>query len=219
MPPPLDGFRYDDEDPATSAAKPVTPAQSTPVALPGFRYDDEPAPTSTATTPEPTPSPAPTAPGGLTGFRYDDEPVPPVPPAQPVPVPVPVPGQADNLATPNGIYGDPDMPAMPVADPNDKRQGGLDSMVAGLVDAMREGRQLASGDAFSSDNIPAPVDRTFAGKIGYGFAHGTPTLASMVLGAAGGAAAGSAVAPGPGTAVGGVLGGAAGAGSWTSPRA
>jgi hypothetical protein len=95
----------------------------------------------------------------------------------------------------------------------DTRAGVTQSITDALVDVMREGRQLATGNALDpNQNIPAPVQRTPMGGMAYGLAHGAPTLASMVLGGLGGAEAGTAVAPGPGTAVGAVAGGALGGG-------
>ena len=94
----------------------------------------------------------------------------------------------------------------------DQRPGFLASLLSGMGAAGVEGKQLATGNAFTATEPPAPVERTFMGDVGYGLGHSAPTVGAMTLGALGGGAAGSAVGGPFGGLAGGILGGAAGGG-------
>ena len=199
--PPLDGWTY-----PTLTRREDEPAATPPAAPGGWTY-----PTLTQPAPASTPAPMPTPVQPETPPAAMPTPQPPEAASAPMPTPAPV---DVGLTDPGGVYGDPDMPgAVPPPDPNDHRRGVADSVVDALVDSMREGRQLATGNALDpNQNIPAPVERTTAGGMAYGLAHSAPTLASMVGGGWIGAEAGTAVAPGPGTAIGAAGGAALGGG-------
>jgi hypothetical protein len=103
-------------------------------------------------------------------------------------------------------------PAAQPAPSTSEPVGFLSSLFGGIGASGREAGQLATGEGFNPANVQEQPERTFMGGVGYGLGHSFPTLAGMVLGAAGGGAAGTAIEPGFGTAVGGALGGAAGGG-------
>ena len=191
MPPPLDGWVMD--PPPEAARAPDT----------GGWVMDPPPEAARA----PLPAEASTG-----GWVMDPPPGAPPAPAQAPPAPVapatpPEPwalGETPTPYTDNPLDAPPPPPGAP--------HGFGASLAEGMVDTMSQGRQLARGDAFSDENIPPPVERTFMGKVGYTLAPAAVTAAGIGLGAAGGTAAGSPAGP-VGATIGGITGGVAGGGA------